>query len=330
MKYGQIILGFLLCLALEYSLYNLNHKYNFWEPIFSTRSILSEEKRSGVGVFTNPLLECTGLSEDDHIGELNISKFDLTKIVSGILKEKKVGFLSVYVRDLNNGPWIGINEKEEFIGGSLLKVPVLMSFLKLSEDDPEVLQKKVEYKESFVSNAQYFASLREIELGKEYTIQDLLENMIYYSDNNASALLFRNIEMDDFQRTFESLGLGRPNPNVPYPVNVKTYAGFFRVLFNSSYLNKANSEKALEMLSKTDFERGLKGKLPENLSVSHKFGIRTENDINQLHDCGIVYYPKHPYLICIMSRDGKFDDLADAIARVSKFVYDEVKESNKK
>jgi hypothetical protein len=41
----------------------------------------------------------------------------------------------------------------------------------------------------------------------------------------------------------------------------------------------------------------------------------------QLHDCGIVYAPGKPYLICIMTRGSDFKRLSPVIAQISKQVY---------
>jgi hypothetical protein len=44
----------------------------------------------------------------------------------------------------------------------------------------------------------------------------------------------------------------------------------------------------------------------------------------QLHDCGIVYYPHKPYLLCVMTRGKSSDDNSKMIAEISKLVYREV------
>jgi beta-lactamase class A len=105
------------------------------------------------------------------------------------------------------------------------------------------------------------------------------------------------------------------------------YAIFFRVLFNASYLDKEYSEKAMELLAQSDFNDGLVAGLPRGVIVAHKFGERGNlpgSSDYQLHDCGIVYYPNHPYLLCVMSRGNDIQHLENSIAQVSRFVYDEI------
>jgi len=44
----------------------------------------------------------------------------------------------------------------------------------------------------------------------------------------------------------------------------------------------------------------------------------------QIHDCGIVYYPKNPYILCIMTRGTDFAVQERAIQDLSKFIYNKV------
>ena len=89
-------------------------------------------------------------------------------------------------------------------------------------------------------------------------------------------------------------------------MSVSDYASFFRILYNASYLTKDDSQKALDLLTKVDFADGIRAGVPKGVPVANKFGERSVNGLQQLHDCGIVYYNNHPYLLCIMSRGSDF------------------------
>ena len=293
----------------------------------------TNEVRVGQGRFTNPLLECgfaTGDSET--LSQLEVSRFELNALADDIRKRGEVSELSIYLRDLNNGPWIGINEREQFLGASLLKVPLLIAYLKWAEEEPSILKKQLFYERKEIDAWQYFKPERELEKDRQYTVEELLDYMISYSDNNAAALLNANINPNRILETFSSLGMGLPEFNEPYPVNTKVYAGFFRVLYNASYLTKKSSEQALEILTHARFNKGIAKPIPDNIPVAHKFGIRgdlTSAD-KQLHDCGIIYHPKNPYLLCVMTQGNDYDTMAEAIQEVSSFVYGEVLTNNER
>ena len=87
------------------------------------------------------------------------------------------------------------------------------------------------------------------------------------------------------------------------------------------------SEKALSYMSEVDFKQGLVAGVPGGIAIAHKFGEKTvgaSGEIKQLHDCGIVYYPNNPYLLCVMSRGDSFEYLDDTIREISHIVYEEV------
>ena len=46
--------------------------------------------------------------------------------------------------------------------------------------------------------------------------------------------------------------------------------------------------------------------------------------MNELHDCGIIYYPNHPYFLCVMTKGADFPVLAGVIREVSQTAWEEV------
>jgi beta-lactamase class A len=247
------------------------------------------------------------------------------KKIDETIKSGKTLHVSVYFRDLDNGPWFGIGEKELFSPASLLKVPLLMGWLKEAEKNPGILQKKITYKgENFNANKdETIRAVVEAEYGKTYTAEDLLDLMIAYSDNNA-LLLLGNVGWSFSEQVYNKIGLTAPEFSENYQLSVQDYASFFRILFNASYLNREMSNKALDMLASSDFRRGLVAGVPEDIKVAHKFGERTTPEGRQLHDCGIVYYPNNPYLLCVMTKGANMEDLISVVSGVSRLVFDEV------
>jgi len=299
-----------------------------WIDFGSSSSEVSEVRQGGYR-FTNPLLECETVKDISGSKELRPFKYKVQELVDAKLNTKKADHISVYFRDLNNGPWFGIDEKKEFSPASLLKVPILMVYLKLAEFNPQLLTKKIKYEwgEDF-NLLEDIRPSKAIEKGKTYTVDELLYMMIAYSDNNAKDLLLQNIDARVFNQPYIDLGIEVPGIRKPEDfMNVKTYASFFRVLFNASYLNREMSEKALEYLTNVEFKDGLVAGVPSNVVVAHKFGERRildANDVKQLHDCGIIYYPGRPYLLCVMTRGNDFGALIDNVRDISYLVYEEI------
>jgi len=287
--------------------------------------------RSGGYKLINPLLEC---DQADFTDELKPFKSKVESLTTGYLTSNKISHVSVYFRDLNNGPWFGINERETFSPASMLKVPVMMSIFKLAESDPQILKQNIFATFSADANAKE-AIKPSVTLinGKNYTLLEIIEKMIANSDNNAVPLIYQNFDSQHLLKTYRDLGIYGSNDFDPNQyMSVKTYASFFRILYNSSYLDPELSEKALEILSSSDFTDGLRGGIPDTIPIAHKFGERELPAFQsfQLHDCGIIYYPGHPYLLCIMTRGDSLSSLSSVIKNISSLVYSQVENQYKK
>lgn len=287
---------------------------------------LKEIRESGYK-FISPLLECQDLASSNRSSMIILEK-KLKNYIAEVKSQKRATHVSIYFRDLSNGPWIGIGENELFSPASLLKVPIMIAALHKAESEhsPGFLSKTITYtkhtEDLTISNITNHALIK---IGSSYTVDQLINNMIAYSDNEAKNLLLMNIEEITLNKVYSDLGIDIPGERTPDDfMSVKDYSSFFRILYNATYLNKTMSEKALEYLSKSNFKKGLPGKLPKDIIVAHKFGERglAQSNVKQLHDCGIVYNPGAPYILCVMTRGENFDELTSVIAEASLLVYE--------
>lgn len=257
---------------------------------------------------------------------------DLKTFVDDEIALGEVETISIYVRDLYNGPVLNINGSEEFAPASLLKLPLLVTYLSLQEEvGPSLFKTQLAYTAPDNELAQLITPERQIEEDTPYTVEELLQYMILYSDNRAydalrSYLLQLYPDQDLLRQTFVDLGIIDPNSLFDQTLTTRAYASIFTQLFHASYLReRASSEWALNLLTQTDYTMGLEAGLPEGIEVAHKFGERfsVDDDIRQLHDCGIVYFPDNPYLICVMTRGYDINKLQGIIAEISGRVYQE-------
>lgn len=269
----------------------------------------------------NPLLSCGDINNITS-KQTDAIESTVTKIIQQEESTGTITSTSVYFRDLNNGPWVGINQDETFIPGSLLKVPLLIGVFKLIENDPSILNQSIVYEGSDIKPApQEFKPSVDLEIGKKYTVAQLLQIMIVYSNNNAALLLSKMFDGKTLTSVYSDLGLSIPETGNDYQITTKDYASFFRILYNATYLSQPASESALGLLSQTEFTKGIVAGVPDTITVTHKFGERVDGDIKQLHDCGIVYYTKQPYALCVMTRGKDMQKLTGVIERISRSVY---------
>lgn len=278
----------------------------------------------------SPLIECENLSNAEENTELDMFKSKIEDVVEKLFdNDKSVKSISLYFRELNDGPWFAVGETEKFAPASLLKVPVMMAILKASENDSKFLEKRLHVEFGSDSNAgSHNMPKMPLRAGDSYTVEELLYYMIVHSDNNATEILDGLVDPSVLRKTFSIMGVEYPylSGRNDYSMTVQAYASFFRVLYNASFLDTDMSIKALKLLLESEYKDGLAAGVPSNVKVAHKFGERSVGDtgVEQLHDCGIVYYPKRPYLLCVMTRGTRFDVLDDVIRKISQSVYLEV------
>jgi beta-lactamase class A len=271
--------------------------------------------------YTNPLLECEHFQGGDITLDLVKSKLNL--YLKNEINKNGVSDIAVYIRDLNNGPWIGLGEKKNFSPGSLLKVPIMIAYFRLAQGDPGILSKTITYSDR-IDNPFQPHTPDSLKVGNSYTVEELIRRMIIDSDNVAKELLLKNIDGDDLLRVHRELHLDIPDVRKPADfISLKDYAAFFRILYNATYLNSDMSEKALKLLTETTFKNGIAAGVPADIEIAHKYGIwRPEGNSIQLHDCGIVYYPHAPYLLFVMTKGTDLETLEKIAKDISRIVYE--------
>ncbi len=290
--------------------------------------------RQGGYNLINPLLFYDAPVDIESV-EYGTLKEKLSKFIGSKVSDGKLNKVSLYFRDLSKLGWVNINPNERYYPASLMKVPTMISILRYAEFHPEILSKKIFYDGSFDYNAvETIKPLKQIQSGNYYTVNELILYMIEYSDNNAAKLIHEQISEEFFQEVFTDLGISIPpnsfnTKNFDY-LTVKDYASFFRVLYNSTYLSREMSEKALNLLLIGDFPQGIEAGVPLDVKTAQKFGESTIVDKNnkiitlELHDCGIVYYPNRPYLLCVMTSGLNFIDSENMISSLSSIIYNEI------
>lgn len=299
-----------------------------YTPLHSHTSIRASNC-SQVHKFINPDLDC--LDTDNIYEQINSIEGEVTTLIESEIKNGNASRISVFYRDLNTRKWFGINENESYAPGSLLKLPLAIAYFKLSEVDQGVLNQEILFPEKSenLNLMQNIPPPENITAGKTYSSKELIRRMISYSDNDALTLLAEHIPEQYSSKVYIDLGVYFPTSGGIEQnfVNVKTYAGILRLLYNASYLGIDTSEKILGMMANSSFTLGIRAGVPDGISTANKFGDRSFEGSNgkmvhQLHDCGVIYKTKEPYILCIMTEGADIKSLEKIISKISKITYE--------
>ena len=219
---------------------------------------------------------------------------------------------------------MSINNDELYSPGSLLKVPELIAFYKMNENQPGYLDKEILYDKNINNSGRVLSfESKHIQVGKKYKIRDLLYYMIAYSDNDATMVLNSIIDKNIFSRVFTDVGLKAPDyGSNDYPMTARAYSIFFKELYNASYLNFESSEACLKLLSETDFDKGLLSGLPAGCKSSHKFGEGGKNNAPNFSESAIVYCGRSPYILTVMLKGNDMKSLPEVSKEISRKVYE--------
>lgn len=225
------------------------------------------------------------------------------------------GKFGVYFVDLKTNQEFGINETQEYVAASTVKLPInmyLYSRIDAGKINPEGLMP--------YTSADYepgTGSLQYTKYGTRYKVRTLASKSIIESDNVAINIIIRLVGRTNFKQYMRNLG-GKVVYNNNNNSSPKDMAIYLKALYKSYSANKSSGKEIVKYMQSTIFNDRLPKLLPKNIKVAHKIG----NQVATRNDVGIVF-AKNPYIICVMSKNIKSESNADnVIANISKKVYD--------
>ncbi len=272
--------------------------------------------------FINPLL-AVNVSQPSLILQSDNIK---VKIQSLIQKGQASGQLTnaaFYFQEIESGRWFSINEDTKYLLGKFLKVPIMIAYFKEAEANPEVLNKKLVYKiQPGDSSGGDQADMRE---GKSYPVEDFIKDMILHDSDSSAIILFDNIDKSYLNEVYSDLGIGyQEDKTTDDYLTVKFSSLFYRVLYNSTYLSPQYSEEALNIISQGNQGIGLARALPNDMLYAHRNPgiVQIKNSsLLQDTDCGIFYFPNHPYILCGLATGKNPGYLEGFLSQVGQQVY---------
>ncbi len=226
-----------------------------------------------------------------------------------------------YFEYLPTGTSIGVNEKTEFHAASLFKVPVVMAYYRQRErldmdSDPEI-----EIKEEYLDNE--FGTLYRKGAGHKIKMSEAVRLALEESDNTAAKLIASNVQELDFNDVYGGVDIELLTDEDGAIMTAKNYSSVLKSLYFSAVLEKDSSEEILNYLSNSKFNNKLVAGVDPDITVAHKIGdfIDKETGAKAYMDCGVVYYPRRPYLLCMVSRTDE-ETAKSRMSYVSKIIFD--------
>jgi beta-lactamase class A len=228
--------------------------------------------------------------------------------------------IGIYFEYLPSGTSIGINDNMEINIASLVKIPVVMGVYKEIERGKVKKDELLTLKNENIDRR--FGDFWKKGEGTAITVMETINLALINSDNTALNMLLSVSPGKNIDRVFDSLDIPKNINGDFHVISPKNYSSILRSLYLSSYLKKESSDEILETLSKTIFNDKIAAGIPEGINISHKIGIfnSKNNSEKTFSDCGIIYAPDRPYLLCIMVKSNE-EKAREYMSHISKMIY---------
>lgn len=223
---------------------------------------------------------------------------------------------AVYFTDVNEEYFFGIRENLEFHSASTIKAPYCQ-YLAVSGAD---LFAEIPFTQSNRSSAS--GMLGADAVGQSFTLLELIEYTIRYSDNQAYKLLYDTYGTEDYNRYVESIGaegLALDNGSEWAYVTPKELSRAMTEIHRTSEENGMLTD----FLRQTTFNAQIAA--GTQYETAHKYGYNGGAD--GYHDTAIVYAPGRAYVLTVMTHmDFAVEDDANALFRTAAALCDQLHE----
>jgi len=286
--------------------------------ISNINSAIASESVSPTETSENHSTEPSGSSEI-NLNELEIRSTYSLKLYLEYLLNANDGRYGLSLYNLDTEEYIGINDMEPYVAASSTKVPMVLYVYNAIEKGKLSFDDIVVYTES-----DYEAGTGIIikgEFGDEYTIGQLVEYSILYSDNCAINMLIRICNEWNMVKYMNELGakidyIQKRWKTCPYDLML-----YYKELFKSIERNPEHYQKFLDDLCNNTvaYQMSSKSVLPSELKVAMKIGINTT--LPTFNETTAVF-ANQTYILSYCSTDIVIEESTEVLKKISQIVYE--------
>jgi len=240
----------------------------------------------------------------------------LQAAIQGALSGRE-GSYSVVVHNLANGQTASLNPDKVYYAASLYKLEVLLEAFRQRDagqlDFASLLTVEKKYVDLDLKTLDALGILE----NDQVTVQDAIRAMTIVSDTPTAALLQDTVGPGRIDQTLASLGLiSTESANHELPTTARDMARLLTAIAaGEGGVSAGSRNEMLSLLEQEGYRSGVIAGVPSDVTVAHKTGSYSD----ATHDVALVWGPKGPYIIAVLT-DRSYD--WDAIREVSRTVWD--------
>ncbi len=255
---------------------------------------------------------------------------------------KQTGRFGVYYINMNNGETLAFNESQPIVAASSIKIAYNTYLYEKAAAGELTMDEKIIYNAAKYPNGDYEGGTGTIQNsadGTEYTLYDVSHLSITVSDNCGTNMVLRRLGGEDavnnnYMKTISSVVDYRSDVQYTDYAGTATHgrrrtsaidlAKYAEHLYKDYMADKEHYQPLINDLCNTEYNWGVPGGVPSNVTVAHKVGFHDAYYTN--NDVGIVFGTED-YVLAVMTESGNALTAQQIIGEVSKMIYDYV-ESN--
>lgn len=233
-----------------------------------------------------------------------------TQAIETIREEMKglPGHTGFYYKNLVTGYEAGVRADEAFLAASVIKLPLFLHILGEAFLGRMSLDEKIMVAEE--DKVPICGALTLFSGPVEVDVQTLCRLMISISDNTATNVLIRRMNIGGTAQAFRAMGLEKTRLTRAMFDSEASRAGLqnyicpremgalLEKLYHGTFVSPQVCKEALEVLHLQQVDHKLNGKICGAVPVAHKTG----EDDGLSNDVGIVY-AKQPFVMCFAGHD---------------------------
>jgi len=229
--------------------------------------------------------------------------------------DKQPGVYGLYFIDLQSGQEFGYNSKVVFHAASTFKLPMNLYLYRAVEQNQLELTEQLVFSEEHLEGGT--GILKNQTPGGSYSIAQLADYSILYSDNVATNILLDRLGKDNIKEYMRSLGgqIVENDQNITCPYDLAVYMQ--EVLHLAE---QPAGEKLLNNLFDNKLKDRIPAPLPPEIQVANKIG--TWPPTNTYNDTAYIAHPEKPYILIVTSKNTPgYSEAQGVIQSLSKLVY---------
>lgn len=273
--------------------------------------------------------DCAGMSTKDYTSEVvkpSLAAFDTAHIEQMIKGNMGSGDYSIVIKDLSNGAQYKAGQYNKRMPASaLINIPITLAIADMIKDGSITLNTKIPFHYTIGGRVKITAENE----GQLYTIGELLKTMLNYSDNNCTNTLLNYIGIDKVNSIANKYGcsdtsikhaLQDEETNVENLTTCENVEVMLELLYSdslpigSSYMN--DNFKIVDETKRV----GILKYLPDDIFALHHNAMTS----TKYNETAYIGSGSKKYIVTVLSSNGKQEELEEATAQISKYVYDQM------